>query len=148
MDSYEILYFSLALFKLKQDIHLLKKVVICGFEFKEKRFRDLHWKYCGAEKALPDFCVMFNSNNPIHYDKEKHVSYLQSVNENEIKFGYEMFLKDPFAISSKLFEKKNLRNFRGLSVRSSAFGKYLIEFDPLSSDEQLLDLIEQSELYR
>lgn len=147
MDSFDNLYFSLALFKLKHDTKMLKNVIITGFEFKEKRFRDLHWKYVGAKNKLTDCTLEFNSNIPIHHDLEKHDVYIQSVNDSERLYGYEKFVNDPFAVRSKLFEKKKLRNFKALSAKDSDYGKYLIDIDPMLSDQDILIEIEQSELY-
>ncbi len=60
-----------------------------------------------------------------------------------MKDGYEKFVNDPFAVRSKLFEKKKLRNFKALSAKDSDYGKYLIDIDPMLSDQDILIEIEQ-----
>lgn len=148
MDSFDNLYFSLALLKHYHDIKHLKNVIITGFGFKEKRFKDLHWKYCGAENKLPQCALNFDSNYPIHNELGKQTFYLQGVECGERIHGYELFVMDPYALRSKLYDKKNDRNFSGLSAYGSEFGRYLIKLDSALSDQDLLIKIQQSDLYK
>lgn len=147
MDSFDNLYFSLALLKHRHGIKDLKKVIITGFVFKENRFRDLHWKYCGAENKLPQCSLEFDSNYPIHDEPEKQDSYLQGVCLSEKTYGYDLFVKDPYALRSSIHHKKTARNFKGLSAYNSEFGSYLIKLDAAVSAQDLLIKIQQSELY-
>lgn len=148
MDSFDNLYFSLALLKHHHGIKDLRKVIITGFGFKENRFKDLHWKYCGAESELPQCSLEFDSNYPIHNDPEIQHSYLQGVCHGERTYGYELFVKDPYALRSSLHHKKSARNFKDLSAYNSEFGRYLITLDTAMSAQDILLKIQRSELYK
>lgn len=151
LDSFENLYYSLAYYKfVNENVSLqdLKSVTIVGFEFKEARFSDLHWKYIGCLNQLKNCELLFDSNNPNTLDEETNKAYIENVFKSEKKFGYDLFVEDPFGRMKRLKTKKQDRNIKNLIATESApFKKYLIKFDDKISTEELLLNIQNSALY-
>lgn len=152
LDSFDNLYYSLAFFRLiNGDINLqnLESVKIVGFAFKEARFQELHWKFLGGSAILKDCKLVFDSNKPNTLDEVTNQKFIDTVYKNERKYGYDFFVKDPYARKQALKSKKQQRNIKKhIATEKAPFKKYLFHFSNDLTDESLMKQLQQSALYK
>ncbi|KAH3902322.1 uncharacterized protein SCODWIG_00280 [Saccharomycodes ludwigii] len=124
LDSFENLYYSILKFKqLNSSKKLPNKITIVGFEFKRKRFVELH-----AAKALGynNLEYIGIDPNPIALTAEKRVKYFADLAVQENKYGYEPFVKDWYGVKVPLLEKKLKRNVFNM-VAADYYYPYLVD---------------------
>lgn len=126
-----------------------ERITIVGFEFKRKRFLDLH-----LETALlfPKEKVVYIGNAPDPKDitdKEEKERYFKEIDENEYKFAVSLFETDWYGINSGLLKKKMKRNpfnrYHGYVQSNPHLADFLIAIHDNSSktneNEKIRDLL-------
>lgn len=126
-----------------------ERITIVGFEFKRRRFLDLH-----LETALlfPKDKVVYIGNSPDPKDikdEDTKIKYFKDIDENEYNFAVSLFENDWYGINSGLLKKKMGRNpfnrYHGYVQSNLHLANFLIAIRDNSSEtkenEKIRDLL-------
>ncbi|RCK60741.1 hypothetical protein Cantr_08527 [Candida viswanathii] len=125
-----------------------EKITIVGFEFKRRRFLDLH-----LETALlfPRENVVYIGNAPdpkdIRVEEEKE-KYFREIDENEHRFAVKLFEQDWYGVNGGLLKKKLARNpfnrYHGYAQSNPDLAEFLVAIQDHSEsndNEQIRNLL-------